>query len=120
MTRRIVLHAFALVTVLCCVAVAHAEPYTADDTLAAIEQASANSGVSYAWLYRIVRCETGGTFNPYARGRLGERGAVQLYPRGGEWPRFFVHYSDPDNPYEAVHYLADALLAGRARAWSCR
>jgi hypothetical protein len=102
------------------VAISTAQEYTPEDTLQAIEEASANSGVPAAWLRRIVRCETGGTWNPYARGRLGERGAVQLYPRGGEWPRFFVHYSDPDNPYEAIHYLADALLAGRAGAWSCR
>lgn len=121
MMRRLILHAFALGVVLACATATYAQPYTADDTLAAIEQASIHSGVSAAWLKRIVRCETGGTYNPYSRGRQGELGAVQLHPRGGEWPRFFAAgYTDPFDPLDAVHFLADELLLGRASSWSCR
>jgi hypothetical protein len=41
--------------------------YTADDTLAAIWQYSIEFDISYTWLRSIVRCETGGDYNPYAR-----------------------------------------------------
>ena len=120
MTRRLILHGFALVAVLCCAAVAHAEPYTPEDTLAAIEEASINSGVSYAWLRRIVACETGHTFRNDLIGRQGEIGAVQLHPRG-LLPAFYrAGYTNPRNPQDAVHFLADQILLGRARAWSCR
>ena len=95
------------------------EPFTAEDTLAAIEQYSAEFGVSYSWLYRIVRCESGGDFNPYARGRQGELGAVQLHPRG-ELLRFYAWgYDDPYSPYQSVRFLAQRITQGGARAWSC-
>jgi hypothetical protein len=98
---------------------AHAESYTASDTYYAIDEASAEMDVSWHRLYWIVRCETGGTFNPYSIGRARELGAVQLHPRG-ELPRFYAYgYSDPFNPYEAVRFLAQRLLAGGARAWTC-
>jgi soluble lytic murein transglycosylase-like protein len=94
--------------------------YTADDTLAAIWQYSIEQDVSYAWLYRIVKCESGGDFNPYARGRQGELGAVQLHPRG-ELLRFYAWgYDDPFSPYQSVRFLAQRINQGGARAWSCR
>ena len=94
--------------------------YTAEDTLAAIDQYSEELGVSHAWLYRIVACETGHTFNPYAVGRAGELGAVQLHPRG-ELLRFYAWgYLDPFSPYQSVRFLAQRLTMGGARAWSCR
>lgn len=93
--------------------------YTPDDTLAAIDQASAEVGVSRAFLYRVVRCETGGTFNPYAVGKQGELGPVQLHPRG-LLPLFYaVGYDDPFNPSESVRFLAQATMWGYASAWSC-
>ena len=93
--------------------------YTADDTLAAIGEAADTYGVSYTWLHAIVRCETAGTFNPYSVGRLGEKGPVQLYARG-ELPRFYAWgYDDPFDPYQAVPFLAQRLLQGGARAWTC-
>jgi len=108
--------ALALVAQFACAQVS----FTADDTFAAIEEASAETGVSYTWIARIVRCETGGTFNPYSVGRQGELGAVQLHPRG-LLPVFFSYgYDDPYNPYQAVRFLAQRLNAGGARAWSCR
>jgi hypothetical protein len=98
---------------------ARAADYTSDDTLAAIEQYSAEFGVSYGWLYRIVRCETGWTFNPYSVGRLGELGAAQLHPRG-ELLRFYRWgYDDPFSPYQSVAFLAQRLSQGGARAWTC-
>jgi hypothetical protein len=96
--------------------------FTPADTHAAIARAPASLR---GWVHAIVRCETGGTFNPYARGRLGERGAVQLYQRG-LLPHFFrVGYTDPDNPYQATEYLWRALRGEWARQgvgawhWSC-
>jgi soluble lytic murein transglycosylase-like protein len=98
---------------------AHARDYTSDDTLAAIEQYSNEYQVSYSWLYRIVRCETGWTFNPYAVGRQGELGAAQLHPHG-ELRRFYSWgYDDPFSPYQSVAFLAQRLSQGGARAWSC-
>jgi hypothetical protein len=33
----------------------------------------------------VVRCETGGTFNPWARGSAGERGLFQIHPIHFGW-----------------------------------
>lgn len=97
-----------------------AQPYTPDDTLHAIEEASIHSGVPYARLRRIVACETGHTYRNDLIGRQGEIGAVQLHPRG-MLPTFYASgYTNPRNPYDSVHFLADSILIGRARAWSCR
>lgn len=100
---------------------AHAEEaYTAEDTLAAIDEASVEIGVSRAWLTRVVSCETGGTFNPYSVGRQGELGPTQLHPRG-LLPKFFSWgYTDPFSPYQSVRFLAQEFSYGRAGAWSCR
>jgi len=95
------------------------EVYTADDTLAAIAQYSEEQGVSYRWLYSVVRCETGGSFDPYSVGRSGELGAAQLHPHG-ELQRFLAWgYLDPFSPWQAVRFLAQRLAMGGARAWSC-
>jgi soluble lytic murein transglycosylase-like protein len=96
-----------------------AQPYTAADTIEAIDQASTETGVSRTWIYATVKCETGGTFNPYAIGRQGELGAAQLHPQG-ELPRFFAWgYTDPFNPSQAILFLAQRFAVGGARAWSC-
>lgn len=100
---------------------AHAQEveYTVADTLGAIDQASDEVGVSRAWLYRTVECETGGTFDPYARGDLGELGAAQLKP-DGELPRFYKWgYLDPFSPWQAVRFMAQRFRAGGSGAWSC-
>lgn len=95
------------------------EPYTSDDVIAAIDQSAEEIGVSHAYLYRIVRCETGGTFNPYSIGRQGELGPVQLHPRG-ELPRFIGWgYDDPFSPWQSVRFLAQRIAMGGASAWSC-
>jgi hypothetical protein len=95
--------------------------FTPQDTLAAIDRVP----TMRSWVYSTVRCETGGTFNPYARGRAGERGAAQLHP-AGLLPHFrAVGYSDPDNPYMAVEYLWRAFSGEWVRQgvnyrhWTC-
>jgi hypothetical protein len=95
--------------------------FTADDTKQAIHDAAVNTGVPASRLWRIVACETGSTFSPYAVGDRGQSiGAVQLHVRG-ERKRFYQYgYSDPYNPYEAVEFLALRILAGGASAWTCR
>jgi len=99
---------------------AHAqEGYTAQDTLDAIDQYSVEQGVSRAFLLRIVRCETGGTYDPYSVGRQGELGPVQLHPRGRLLHFFSLGYDDPFSPYQSVRYLAQEISYGRASAWSC-
>lgn len=100
-------------------AAAQEPAYTADDTLAAIEQYALEYDVSYPWLRSIVRCETGGTYDPYSVGRQRELGAVQLHPRG-ELLRFYAWgYDDPFSPYQSVAFLAQRLKQGGARAWTC-
>lgn len=100
---------------------AHAEErlWTTDDVFAAIDEAAVEMGVSYAWLYATVRCETGWTWNPYVRGRQGELGPAQLHPRG-ELLRFFaLGYDDPFSPYQSIRFMAQRFAAGGWRAWSC-
>ena len=101
------------------VAHAQARDWNSDDVFAALDEVSAETGVSYAWLYRTVRCETGYTWNPYARGRQGELGPAQLHPRG-ELLRFYAWgYDDPFSPYQSIRFMAQRFAAGGWRAWSC-
>lgn len=101
---------------------AHAQEtyvYTPADTLAAIDEAAAESGVSRAYLLKIINCETGHTLDPYSIGRADERGAAQLHPRG-ELPRFYAYgFDNPFSPYQAVSFLAQRINEGGARAWTC-
>ena len=96
--------------------------WTVDDTFQALYDAHVNTGVPYARLYRIVGCETGQTFNPHVVGDHGNSwGPVQFNKYGGELPRFYARgYTDVYNPYEAIDYLANAIMEGRASAWTCR
>jgi hypothetical protein len=100
---------------------AHAQEvhYTPDDVAAAIHEASVDIGVSEAWLYRTVDCETGGTFDPYAIGKHGELGAAQLHPRGELRTFLAWGYSDPFSPYQAVRFMAQEFNFGKSGAWSC-
>lgn len=70
---------------------------------------------------RVARCETGGTFNPNALGRAGERGIFQLHP---------VHRGWIDRLY-GWHRMFEPLWNARAayrlsrggtnwRPWTCR
>jgi hypothetical protein len=110
----------ALIWLSTTVASAHEEYiYTPADTFNALDEVSAELGVSWQRMYLIVRCETGATFDPYSYGRARELGVAQLHPRG-ELPRFYAWgYTDPYSPYQAVRFLGQRLLQGGARAWSC-
>lgn len=102
--------------------------YTSDDTFQAIEDAANNHGVSRSTLYRIVKCETGATFNPHVVGDHGSSfGAVQLnnLDTGLYWHFLRVGYDDANNPYEALDYLARVATGEFARQgitlqrWMC-
>lgn len=87
---------------------AEAAGWTPADTRAAIAIAAEEYGVSYRLLDRIVRCETGETYDPYAVGDHGHsHGAVQLNDRG-----LLNHYhrvtggASAYNPYASLAYLA--------------
>ena len=73
---------------------AHAQrPYTAADTFNAIDEVAAEFAPDVSWhrLFFIVRCESGGTFDPYSVGRAGELGVAQLHqPRTVGKPRQHV------------------------------
>jgi len=100
-------------------ALAHAD-FTVDDTHQAIYEASVNHGVSHALLRRLVRCETGGTFRPDMVGDHGTSfGPMQLHAPGELNTFYRLGYTDPSNPYEALDYAAQAILAGRGPRWSC-
>jgi hypothetical protein len=96
----------------------HADGWTSEDTIAAIDQSAADYGVSTGYLRAVVWCES--RYQPYALGRRGERGPVQLLPGGSEEQRFFAAgYRDVWSPWSAVPFLASELALGRGFAWSC-
>lgn len=108
------------------VAGAHDTPLGAQIRLHAQAHADEQGVPELGWLmFEIVDCETGHTLNPRVVGQLGELGPAQLYPRGGEWPRFQAYaaerygYADPFDWDHALSYLAIALREGRACAWTC-
>lgn len=97
-------------------------PYTADDTLRAID------GMPYM-VQCIVSRETGGTFNPYAVGALGEEGIAQILPAsrgGGQWSAFYYGDwtpLDPSlrstfNPYQSAEFLRQYGERYGYSAWS--
>lgn len=99
-------------------------PYDAGDTLQAIDAAATDTGVPYQELFRRVRCETGGTFNPNAEGDGGHsHGAVQLNDYGALQRFYDVGYTNPYNPYEAVHFMAEVLHGDHpplgSWTWTC-
>lgn len=59
-------------------------------------------------------------YDPYSPGALGERGPVQLLPVRGLLPDFYRQgYTEPENPYEAIPYMDDAVSRrGLGRHWS--
>jgi hypothetical protein len=111
----------ALFLAVCLFVLAHrqssAQTYTTEDTRAAITQAADAHGVSEGFLQCIVFRES--TYRPYAVGNHGEQGAVQLYPGGVRMRDFYSRgYASPWNPYEALDYLAQAILEGYGPHWS--
>lgn len=102
----------------------HASAFSPADTAAALESVGPIYGFAVEQHARsIVWCETGGTLSPSAIGDHGSSfGAAQLH-HGGLLEHFrSVGYSDPFNPYEAIDYLARAIVGEwsylRIGAWS--
>jgi hypothetical protein len=66
---------------------------------------------------RVARCETGGTFNPRAVGRAGERGLFQIHPVHFGW-------AQPWRLFDPVWNARVAYRLSRGgtswRAWSCK
>lgn len=66
---------------------------------------------------RVAYCETGGTYNPYARGRAGERGVFQLHP---------IHFGwlDEARLYEPRYNARAAYILSRGgrdwHHWTCK
>jgi hypothetical protein len=91
--------------------------FTPEDTLTALQGAS-----------RLVRClvdhEVGGgtaefaPYDPTSVGAAGEIGAAQLHPRGLLNDFYRQGFSNPNNPYEAVQYMEEAIRRGLAGHWS--
>lgn len=94
-----------------------------DTSTEAIAYASTAYGVSYSTLYRKASCETGGTFDPYARNRtaIGPEHASGLFQF---LPSTFR--STPYARYSIWDPYANALAAGwmhahgRGGEWACR
>jgi hypothetical protein len=105
------------------VARAEEAAWTVSDVHQAILDASNNTGVPHARLWRIVACETGRTFDPWSIGDKGTSfGPIQLHVGGGEITRYRAAYPGRSlyDPYATVEFLATAILDGRAASWSCR
>jgi len=87
--------------------------WTATDVLYMRDRASARARC-------IIDREIGGFgYDPWRRGAEGERGPVQLHPRG-LLPEYLVWSGGqaPENPYYAVPFLEYKLGQGQARQWS--
>ena len=103
--------AFAIGCLLVLVDVADASPYTR--ARAAVCQVF----TPCAPAMRVVRCETGGTYDARARGGAGERGLFQIHP---------VHFGwvDERRLYEPLYNARIAYRLSRGgtswRAWTCR
>lgn len=93
---------------------------TPTEVVAIIQDAAARYGANATSLIAIARCETGGTFNPAARGDGGRSwGLFQLHDAGLR-PLFYRRgYSDPDNAWEAADFAAWAIANGLRSHWHC-
>lgn len=96
-----------------------------ESTFDAINHASADTGVDYYRLFRIVACETGGKLDPYAEGDGGHsHGAAQLNDYGALNTFYAVGYTNPYDPYQAVYFLAESLRGDHPplgpHTWSCK
>lgn len=85
--------------------------YTAEDTLAALDSASARTRC-------VIGYETGWSWSPNLVGQAGELGAAQLHPRGLLSAFYAAGYSDPWNPYQAVEYADRMIADGYGSHWS--
>lgn len=127
MQRRMLMVALALVAALTVgTASAGGGP---GDVHAAIKKAAARHGASRWLMTETVRCETAGTWNPASRGDWDRRagryrsfGSAQLNDRrtGLLWDFYARGYTDPDDPAQAMDYLARAFAGEFAGISSSR
>lgn len=90
--------------------------FTHDDTRDAIVEVSASHNISHSLLDCIVRRESG--YNPYAVGLQREVGPVQLHPRG-ELNNFYRHgYTNPNDPFQSIEFLAIRINQGAGNRWT--
>jgi hypothetical protein len=89
---------------------AHADGWTSDDVHAALVGQPEQ-------VICIVRLES--TFQPYAVNRSsGARGPVQIVPGLSADQHFRARgYTDPFDPYQAIPFLVDEILAGWGAQW---
>lgn len=92
-------------------------------TLHALTVAAEQYGVPFRELYVTAECESG-SFRPDVvygptLGALGEKGMMQLHPRGKLIEFYAVGYSDPFDPVQAADYTAWAFSRGQQYHWSC-
>ena len=86
-----------------------------------VRRALVADGMYWAWrsglAQRIIDCETGGTWNPWAIGTLGELGLWQI------WPKY--HVDKFDGPWYSPYWNTEAAVdvyreAGYSFSpWSC-
>jgi soluble lytic murein transglycosylase-like protein len=120
---RVILHAAALAMVFGGTVTNGRAQSVEDDLLPVIHEAADAYGVSRAWLYRTLRCESGGfradvVYGP-TTGAAGERGIAQLHP-SGLLPLFRSKgYTSAYDPSQAIWFAAWAFGNGLASHWTC-
>lgn len=68
--------------------------------------------VSPELMENIITCES--SWNITARGALGEKGLVQIFPR--YWPE---ESKQADDPFFSINFLGKKLAEGKDHLWSC-
>ena len=98
----------------------HERAYTVADSLAAIRWVSQKWHVSYGWLLRVARCESGlnaTVTNPSS----GAMGLFQIIPATwAYWARQVGENRSPYNPYGNANVAAWAFSRGNSFQWDCR
>jgi hypothetical protein len=90
------------------------------DSLEAIRLASIAYGVSYGLLKRRAHCETGGTFNRYAKNRSSSASGLFQFLYPSTWSR--TPYADESvwSPYANALAAAWMERQGRGGEWACQ
>ncbi|KKL52373.1 hypothetical protein LCGC14_2286070, partial [marine sediment metagenome] len=69
---------------------------------------------------RVSWCESGGYWNPYAIGALGERGIFQLHPlHAWRWPDYWEGSMIPERNAEMAHSLWVSMGSRWSPTWAC-
>jgi hypothetical protein len=90
------------------------------DSLEAIRLASIAYGVSYGLLERRARCETGGTFDRYAKNRSSSASGLFQFLYPSTWNRTPYGRESVWSPYANALAAAWMEKQGRGGEWVCR